>query len=305
MAKARPVRPLQARGPSRHADRRPGAGRCRGRRAGRRRRGDRRLCDRPPLGSAGSRSGGRDRPAGDQAPLGRGAGDRPRSASARACRPTTPPAKRNDGHRIRGSTSQLATARPRQARLLALAALRPSPRCSSSPPPRPRVGPYPSLGSCQVFPDPPASTSPPRPLAAHRGGLEPGHLQGPARPALGRLHLLHPLPRRQLDPPRLRLAARLRHPLRGRRHRPARSCRSTTPPTATRATPGRSRSPPTPRSRAANSAEGDRHVLAVDRGACTLYELYRAHFVAEPQAALGRRLRHRWDLTRPARAPTG
>ena len=55
----------------------------------------------------------------------------------------------------------------------------------------------------------------------------------------------------------------------------SRRSRSTSPPTATRATRARTRSRSARRSRAAPS-DGDRHVLAVDRDHCKLYELYRA-----------------------------
>ena len=51
--------------------------------------------------------------------------------------------------------------------------------------------------------------------------------------------------------------------------------RSTSPRTATRATPVRTRSRSARRSRAAREPNGDRHVIAVDRDACKLYELYR------------------------------
>ena len=130
------------------------------------------------------------------------------------------PAPRATNRRMRECRSSWAVT------ALATASLAPGarPRWRSPPrlrrPPPSAVGPYPSLGSCQVFPDPPASLPPPRP-PCQRGRLEPGHLQGPARPALRRLHRLHRLPRRRPPAPRLRLAARLRLPLRGRRRRPA------------------------------------------------------------------------------------
>ena len=71
-------------------------------------------------------------------------------------------------------------------------------------------------------------------------------------------------------------ARRVRHPVQGRARDASRRCRSTTPRTATRAIPARSRSRATRRSRAARRATGDRHVLVVQQGTCHLYELGRA-----------------------------
>ena len=78
-------------------------------------------------------------------------------------------------------------------------------------------------------------------------------------------------------------APRLRHSLSGhtRTASPTSSCRATNPrsrsgsTTPRRATPARIRSPPTPRSREARTAQGDRHVLVVDRDHWKLYELFR------------------------------
>ncbi len=84
------------------------------------------------------------------------------------------------------------------------------------------VGPYPDLGTCSVFPAPPPGTCPPTPpLSPTR---PPGTRTSPRRPVARQLRRddrLHRRPRRQPPPPRLRLAARLRLPLRGRRRRPA------------------------------------------------------------------------------------
>src|SRR5262249_50560384 len=87
------------------------------------------------------------------------------------------------------------------------------------------LGPYPDLGSCQVFPDPPAATSPRSPLAPQRGRLNPSHLEAPHGPDPTRAHPLHHPPWRHLPPPRLGPPPPLRLPLRGGRRRAAQAAR--------------------------------------------------------------------------------
>ena len=54
-----------------------------------------------------------------------------------------------------------------------------------------------------------------------------------------------------------------------------------------------------------NGSDGDRHVLAVDRGGCRLYELYRAFPVAKPKPHWNADSGAAWDLTSTALRPEG
>ena len=51
-------------------------------------------------------------------------------------------------------------------------------------------------------------------------------------------------------------------------------------------------------------SDGDRHVLVLDSAACKLYELYRAFFVAKPRPHWNADAGVAWDLTPPHCAPT-
>ena len=200
------------------------------------------------------------------------------------------------------SARECERTRGRWAMRRAVGSPRRSSRCSAARPAG-AAGPYPSLGSCPVFPAAGLALAPRRPRC-HRGGLEPGRLQGAARPAARPPNRLHRLPRRRLPPPRLRLAARLRLPLRGRRRRPPAAAGPLHRLRRRRATAARSRSRPAPRSRAA-PADGDRHVLVVDRSACTLYELYRAFHRGSPRPHWNADSGAGWDLRSAARRPDG
>ena len=98
-----------------------------------------------------------------------------------------------------------------------------------------------------------------------------------------------------------------RHPVRDRRRRPAQGAGgASTTPTSPTAGPIRSRR--APRSRAGRGADGDRHVIVVDRTRCRLYEL----FAAYPQAGgarwtrrLGRDLEPALEPAAPARLDVG
>ena len=84
------------------------------------------------------------------------------------------------------------------------------------------VGPYPDLGSCPVFPDPPASLSPPTPPPSPtEAAWNQDISKAPRRPAAPPPTSPTSTPTAATSAPRLRLAARLRLPLRGRRRRPA------------------------------------------------------------------------------------
>ena len=54
-----------------------------------------------------------------------------------------------------------------------------------------------------------------------------------------------------------------------------------------------------------NGSDGDRHVLAVDRDGCRLYELYRAFYVAKPRPHWNADSGAAWDLRSGARHPEG
>jgi hypothetical protein len=54
-----------------------------------------------------------------------------------------------------------------------------------------------------------------------------------------------------------------------------------------------------------NGSDGDRHVLTVDRAGCTLYELYRAFYVAKPKPRWNADSGVAWDLTSTALRPEG
>lgn len=54
-----------------------------------------------------------------------------------------------------------------------------------------------------------------------------------------------------------------------------------------------------------NGSDGDRHVLAVDRGSCKLYELYRAFYVPTPKPHWNAESGTAWDLRSAARHPDG
>jgi hypothetical protein len=54
-----------------------------------------------------------------------------------------------------------------------------------------------------------------------------------------------------------------------------------------------------------NGSDGDRHVLSVDRGACRLYELYRAFFVPNPKPHWNADSGVDWDLRSSALRPEG
>lgn len=54
-----------------------------------------------------------------------------------------------------------------------------------------------------------------------------------------------------------------------------------------------------------NGSDGDRHVLSVDRDSCKLYELYRAFYVAKPKPHWNAESGVSWDLNSSARHPEG
>ena len=100
--------------------------------------------------------------------------------------------------------------------------------------------------------------------------------------------------------PRLRRERRVRHPVRHRRRNASRSCRSTSPPTATRATPVRTRSRSTRPSKAASDAPRAR--VDRDRASSTSSFARRARAATAGTASIGR---DAGTCARTRCAPTG
>ena len=139
------------------------------------------------------------------------------------------------------------------------------------------VGPYPPLGECQVFPDPPATLSPRSPSLPDQAAWNQDVSKAPVArnsaatiayiDAHGGDHL-HPdfgSPREYGFPYSVVGAGQRRLPV----HYTAYGSESDRGPF-----PIPKRAPV----EGGNGSDGDRHVLVVDRGDCMLYELYRAFF---------------------------
>ncbi len=166
------------------------------------------------------------------------------------------------------------------------------------------VGPYPGLGSCQVFPDPPASLSPRAPSLGSEAAWNQDISKAPRDPrsaayisyidSHGGDHL-HPdfgSPRPYGFPYAVVGADQRRLPV----HYTAYGDESD---------PGPFPVPATAPVEGGNGSDGDRHVLVVDSSACKLYELYRAFYVAKPRPHWNADAGTAWDLTSPALRPDG
>jgi hypothetical protein len=139
------------------------------------------------------------------------------------------------------------------------------------------VGPYPLLGDCQVFPDPPATLSPRSPSLPNQAAWNQDVSKAPvARNSAATIAYvdthggdhLHPdfgSPREYGFPYSVVGAGQRRLPI----HYTAYGSESDRGPF-----PIPKRAPV----EGGNGSDGDRHVLVVDRGGCVLYELYRAFF---------------------------
>ncbi len=139
------------------------------------------------------------------------------------------------------------------------------------------VGPYPDLGSCQVFPDPPPSLSPSAPSLANEAAWNQDISKAPVAPnsaatiayinAHGGDHL-HPdfgSPRAYGFPYAVVGVGQPKLPI----HYTAYGDESD---------PGPFPIPGGAPVEGGTHSDGDRHVIAVDRSSCTLYELYRGFF---------------------------
>jgi hypothetical protein len=164
------------------------------------------------------------------------------------------------------------------------------------------VGPYPDLGACAVFPDPPAALPANAPSLPTEAAWNQDISRAPVAPdsaatiayvnAHGGDHL-HPdfgSPRAYGFPYAVVGAGQRKLPIRYTAYG------------------DESDAGPFPVPRAApveggDSSDGDRHVLVVDRSSCTLYELYRAFFKGGVGAHWNADSGTRWNLRSSARRP--
>ncbi len=166
------------------------------------------------------------------------------------------------------------------------------------------VGPYPYLGSCQVFPGPPASLSPRAASLPTEAAWNQDISKAPRDPrsnayiayidSHGSDHL-HPdfgSPRAFGFPYSVVGAGQRRLPI----HYTAYGDESD---------PGPFPIPPRAPVEGSNRSDGDRHVLVVDRAACKLYELYRAFYSPKPRPHWNADSGTVWDLRSAARRPDG
>jgi hypothetical protein len=166
------------------------------------------------------------------------------------------------------------------------------------------VGPYPPLGPCQVFPDPPASLSPRAPSLPTEAAWNQDISKAPRDPlsaayiayidAHGGDHL-HPdfgSPRAYGFPYSVVGSGRPSVPIRYTAY-------------GDESDPGPFPIPPRAPVEGGSGSDGDRHVLVVDRSACKLYELYRAFYVAEPRPHWNADSGTEWDLRSTDRRPDG
>jgi hypothetical protein len=166
------------------------------------------------------------------------------------------------------------------------------------------VGPYPSLGSCQVFPDPPASLSPRAPSLGNEAAWNQDISKAPRDPrsaayisyidSHGGDHL-HPdfgSPRPYGFPYSVVGAGQRKLPV----HYTAYGDESD---------PGPFPVPATAPVEGGNGSDGDRHVLAIDSSSCMLYELYRAFYVPKPKPHWNADAGVAWNLNSTALRPEG
>lgn len=166
------------------------------------------------------------------------------------------------------------------------------------------VGPYPDLGTCQVFPDPPASLSPRAASLPTEAAWNQDISKAPRDPrsnayiAYINSHggdSLHPdfgSPRAYGFPYSVVGAGQRKLPI----HYTAYGDESD---------PGPFPIPARAPVEGGNGSDGDRHVIVVDRSACKLYELYRAFSVAKPRPHWNADSGTEWDLRSAGRRPEG
>lgn len=166
------------------------------------------------------------------------------------------------------------------------------------------VGPYPDLGACQVFPDPPASLSPRAPSLPNQAAWNQDISKAPRHPRSAAIiryigstggDSLHPdfgSPRPYGFPYSVVDAGQGRLPVNYTAYGDE-SDRGPFPVPAKAPVEG------------GNGSDGDRHVLVVDRDECKLYELYRAFYEAGPKPRWNADAGVAWDLRSTALRPDG
>jgi hypothetical protein len=166
------------------------------------------------------------------------------------------------------------------------------------------VGPYPSLGPCSVFPQPPTSLSPRAASLPTEAAWNQDVSRAPRDPRSAAYiayidshggDFLHPdfgSPRPYGFPYSVVGAGRPKLPVRYTAY-------------GDESDPGPFPVPAGAPVEGGNRSDGDRHVLVVDRAACKLYELYRAFYVAAPQPHWNADSGTEWDLRSAARRPEG
>jgi hypothetical protein len=166
------------------------------------------------------------------------------------------------------------------------------------------LGPYPNLGSCQVFPHPPASLSPSAPSLPNQAAWNQDISKAPRDPRSAayisyingqgddRLHPDFGSPRPYGFPFAVVGPGQRRLPVNYTAY-------------GEESDPGPFPVPGGAPVEGGNGSDGDRHVLAVDRAGCMLYELYRAFYVAKPRPHWNADSGAAWDLTSTALRPAG
>jgi len=170
------------------------------------------------------------------------------------------------------------------------------------PAPAGAVGPYPALGSCSVFPKPPASLSPRAPSLPTEAAWNQDVSRAPlARNSAtviayinshggDRLHPDFGSPRAYGFPYAVVDAGQRPLPI----HYTAYGDESD---------PGPFPIPGSAPVEGGASSDGDRHVLVIDRSRCVLYELYRGFFRGGPRPHWNAGSGAEWDLSSTARRP--
>jgi hypothetical protein len=166
------------------------------------------------------------------------------------------------------------------------------------------VGPYPDLGSCSVFPQPPASSSPAAPSLATDAAWNQNISKAPRAANSAKViayidshggSAIHPdfgSPREYGFPYAVVGAGAEQLPV----HYTAYGSESS---------PGPFPVPANAPVEGGAHAEGDRHVLVVDKASCKLFELYDAHFQASPKPHWDADAGVEWDLRSAALRPDG
>jgi hypothetical protein len=173
-----------------------------------------------------------------------------------------------------------------------------------APGPARAVGPYPDLGSCTVFPAPPASLSPRAPSLATEAAWNQNIAKAPRAADSAKViayidshggDAIHPdfgSPRAYGFPYAVVGEGAKSLPI----HYTAYGSESS---------PGPFPVPANAPVEGGNGSDGDRHVLVVDRSTCKLYELYRAFYVAKPKPHWNADAGVEWDLRSAALRPDG